>query len=122
MSYKEALEAAGATVMAFAEFGSYQGEWYAMVKFKGTVGWVSGSYGSCSGCDAFESAFGYCDKDDDYDRRLKKFGLSYLEELMSHQAAVNKAAANSEWDIDADAMVDFVVNNAKRVGQLVIPI
>jgi len=30
-SYKESLEAAGAEVLAFESFGSYQGDWVALV-------------------------------------------------------------------------------------------
>ena len=59
MSYQEALEAAGATVHAFEFFGSYQGDWWAKVTYNGETGWVHGSYGSCSGCDAFEAEFGF---------------------------------------------------------------
>ena len=56
MSYTVALEAAGATVRAYQEFGSYQGDWWARVVLPdGREGWVTSSYGSCSGCDALES-------------------------------------------------------------------
>ena len=57
MSYKEALEAAGAEVELFEEFGSYQGDWYARVKINGERKWIHGYFGSCSGCDAFEHEF-----------------------------------------------------------------
>lgn len=107
MGYSEALEAAGCKVIDFQEFGSYQGTWLAYVKYNGEKGIVEGSYGSCSGCDAFQAEFGYGDAptehdgkyykseyywdDDDeitkeeYDKlkseeekKLKDFGLSYL--------------------------------------------
>ncbi len=58
MGYSEALEAAGCKILAFEEFGSYQGTWLAFVEYKGQKGIVEGSYGSCSGCDAFEAEFG----------------------------------------------------------------
>jgi hypothetical protein len=58
-SYQAALEAAGAEVEEFKEFGSYQGDWWARVSFGGRRGWVTGSYSSYSGCDAFEAEFGY---------------------------------------------------------------
>lgn len=77
MSYQEALEAAGATVEIYKEFGSYQGEWVAKI---GSDKWVLGSYGSCSGCDAFEQEFDYSDtKKPDYQERLASFGKSYLD-------------------------------------------
>lgn len=57
MSYRYALEAAGAVVHAFEEFGSYQGDWFAKVTHNGVTGWVTGSFGSCSGCDAWSAEF-----------------------------------------------------------------
>lgn len=59
MGYSEALEAAGAKVIEYKEFGSYQGDWLAFVEYNGEKGIVEGSYGSCSGCDAFEAEFGW---------------------------------------------------------------
>lgn len=82
MSYQEALEAAGAEVHDFKEFGCYQGEWYAYVTYQGETGVVTGSYGSCSGCDAFDAEFGWEDsKKDDYQQRLAAFGETYLTVL-----------------------------------------
>lgn len=46
MSYREALEVAGATVVAFEEFGSYQGDWIAKVEYKGNIGWIKDYFGS----------------------------------------------------------------------------
>lgn len=68
-SYEETLELAGATVHIFQEFGSYQGDWWARVTYNGVTGWVTGSYGSCSGCDAFHGEFDdtYYLEDDKYD-------------------------------------------------------
>ena len=65
MSYNEALEAAGAKVLEFATFGSWQGEWVALVEYKSEVGWVQGSFGSCSHCDSFEAEFGWHDEEED---------------------------------------------------------
>lgn len=59
MSYQEALEAAGAEVLVFEQFGSYQGDWLARVLYEGQELYINGSYGSCSGCDAFEAEFGF---------------------------------------------------------------
>jgi len=52
MSYQDALMAAGANVIAFQEFGDWQGSWVALVEYKSERGWVRGSFGSCSECDA----------------------------------------------------------------------
>ena len=101
------LERAGATVLAFKAFGSYQGDWFAKVEwmrpgdFTPQVLWVTGAFGSCSHCDAFEAEFGYgCDCEDrDYRtdecadvtkapcvaRReaMAKAGLNYLNNAMT---------------------------------------
>lgn len=58
MSYQLSLETAGAVVHAFEEFGSYQGDWIAKVTYNGETGWVQGSYGSCSVCDALQDEIG----------------------------------------------------------------
>ena len=99
--YEEAMEAAGAQVLAFKEFGSYQGEWWAKLLYEDKTYWVNGSYGSCSGCDAFQSEFGCQDEEhceehkyynteealncklcaeakDAYNKRLAEFGKSYI--------------------------------------------
>src|SRR5574344_1829516 len=107
MSYTLALEKAGATIIDYKQFGSYQGDWLAFVEYGGIKGIVQGSYGSCSGCDAFEGEFGYssepvsqdgkyyrngdtwdedniCSKEEfeearkAYDERLAEFGRQYI--------------------------------------------
>ena len=108
MGYKMCLEKAGANVLDFKKFGSYQGDWLAFVEYKGEKGIVQGSYGSCSYCDSFEAEFGYgsqpemnggkfykngdtWDEDNactegeynealrEYEERLSDFGKTYLE-------------------------------------------
>ena len=136
MAYKEALEAAGAKVHAFEEFGSYQGDWWAFVTLAdGKTGWIHGYYGSCSGCDAFEGEFGWheeeCDdhryepkektlnceacakKKEAYQLKLKNFGEGYLIELLSQEEAEKKANENSSWDLDTKNMVDFIIKTGK---------
>jgi hypothetical protein len=49
MGYKECLELAGATVIDYEEFGSYQGDWLAYVEYKGKKGFIKDYYGSCTG-------------------------------------------------------------------------
>lgn len=72
MGYTEALAAAGATVLDYKEFGSYQGDWAAHVEYSGTRSIVTGSFGSCSGCDSFQAVFDY------YDQPLERDG-KYLD-------------------------------------------
>lgn len=113
MSYSEALEAAGAKVLLFEEFGSYQGEWFALVTYNGEKGWVNGCYGSCSHCDSFESEFGWNDDErPDYQERLADFGKVYLEGLMTQEQAVAHASQHLEWDSDAAEMVAYLNSHA----------
>lgn len=101
MGYSETLEAAGAKVLAFNEFGSYQGDWAALVEYNGETGFVFGSYGSCSGCDAFEAEFGWSDKpameDGKYYRNQYTWDESYQiskEEYDQKLAAYEKRFAD----------------------------
>lgn len=61
--YESALEAAGAVVHNSQYEGSYQGSWGCVVTYKEKKGLVTGSYGSCSYCDAFKSEFGDSSED-----------------------------------------------------------
>jgi hypothetical protein len=133
MGYQEALEAAGATVRAFQEFGSYQGDWWAFVALPdGKHGWINGSYGSCSVCDAFQSEFDDDEKCESHQLvwdppvdcpdcvkaregravRLADFGRSYLDGLMSQADAEAKAAKDLKWDSGAQEMLDYIKANA----------
>jgi len=110
-NYAKALEAAGAKVLLFKEFGSYQGDWLALVVLPDRSGWVRGSFGSCSGCDAFESEFGWKDEKEDpeeYNIKLKAFGENYLEQIMNDEEALKEVSRNLDWDTDAQGMVDFI--------------
>lgn len=120
MSYKEALEAAGAEVVAFEMFGSYQGDWLAKVRFDGETFWLRDYFGSCSVCDAFEAELGWEPWGDDsqeekdaYAAKVKEFGARYLEpqERLTYEKALAVAGENT-WDSEADAMVAFVKANA----------
>jgi hypothetical protein len=132
MSYQDALEAAGAKVLQFEQFGSYQGEWFALVEFNGETGWVNGSYGSCSGCDSFEAEFGWdeeycsehrwvsnkpacadCDKAKaDHAAKLADFGKTYLGTMLTQAQAEEQAAKYADWDSDAAEMVAYIKANA----------
>ena len=130
MSYKQALEAAGAKVNAFKGFGSYQGEWYALVDVGGRIGWIRGYYGSCSGCDAFEAEFGFefsgefidgayvhiederHPRHDEYAARLTKFGSDYLDQIMTQEEAEAEAGRNSDWDLESGDAVAWIASHA----------
>ena len=106
MSYAQAMKAAGATISAYESFGSYQGDWWALVTYEGKTGYVTGSYGSCSGCDAFEAEFGWEDRDDP--EKLSAFGKGYLEQMMSFEEAIKEASRNIEWDYEAEKIVQWL--------------
>lgn len=113
-SYSGALEAAGVTVHECKWFGSYQGTWVADVTLPdGRRGLISGYYGSCSGCDAFEAEFGYdshewnhtdgktvaeadCPECAEYKRRLAKFGEGYLSDFKTPEDAARERY-EQEW-------------------------
>lgn len=108
-SYEEALEAAGAKVIASERFGSYQGDLWCLVEYNGEIGWVTMSYGSCSGCDNFLSTFGYYYEDKpDYMNKLKEFGLTFLDVLLTQEQALKEASENLDWDGEAKNMVNFI--------------
>lgn len=109
-SYPKALAAAGATIIAYDSFGSYQGDWLAKIEYNGVTGWVHGYYGSCSGCDAFEAEFGCLSAETT--ENLAEFGRKYLDDIMTHDAAIATARKNIEWDSDAEEMLKFVEANA----------
>lgn len=129
--YRDALEQAGAEVLCFEHFGSYQGDWWAKVTYNSETFWVTGSYGSCSGCDAFQSEFGYSsdqgcegheynpDKDcpdcreshQFYLDKVAEFGKPYLNDPLSQAEAEKKASENLEWDSDAPEMLKFIQDN-----------
>jgi len=137
MDYKDALIAAGAEVLAYETFGSYQGDWWAKVNYEGKQFWVRGSYGSCSGCDALQHDFGWrlsagCEDheytyDDktiaacsacqavlaDNEGKFAAFGKGYLtDEIYDQAGAEAKAAENLDWDQDARQMWDFLRTNS----------
>ena len=141
MAYQEALEAAGAKVHEYKDFGSYQGDWYAYVTYKGESGWVHGSYGSCSGCDAFEAEFGWDEHDNcsshryiatdeeraactgcqlakaQYREKLANFGRPYLEGISGPEPLLKELEQQSEWDSESGQAAAWVrdVHNQKHL-------
>jgi hypothetical protein len=115
MSYESALKAAGAAVIDFKSFGSWQGEWVALVDYNNELGWVQGSYGSCNVCDAFQSEFGWsCDEEsEDYQVRLVSFGESYLDGLMTTENITSYFKNNSSWDSESEAAYNWILSVAK---------
>jgi len=108
--YHESLVAAGAVVLEFEEFGSYQGDWLAVVDYNGKRGLVWGSYGSCDHCDAFEAEFDWdADGAPDYSERLAAFGKSYLDAPLYYTPELYKHfQKQAEWDGEAQDVVEFL--------------
>lgn len=106
MGYQKAIEACGLEVEKFKEFGSYQGDWIAILK-DGRV--VSGSYGSCSGCDAFQAEFDWgADELPDYNQKLATFAKSYVDGAESLEDIIKRYEVKCEgeyvWDDDKEIL------------------
>lgn len=132
-SYSGALEDAGAQVLAFEQFGDYQGSWFAKVSYDGSEFWVVGGYGSCSGCDALEAEFGYgnaercgehkysygevpgcaaCAKQQEIAATAWiDFGKSYLTDRRSASELIEEYEKNKDWDSDANSIIEFIKAN-----------
>lgn len=124
MGYSEALQAAGAKVIEYREFGSYQGSWGAVIDYAGEKKLVIGSYGSCSGCDSFQASFSYSEvptekdgkyyrdswTDDEiereeydtlkkqYDTKLSDFGSHYLNTKLDKADIENRLQGFNDED------------------------
>lgn len=110
--YCKALRAAGAEVLVWDEFGSYQGDWLAKVVYKGKIGFIRGGYGSCSGCDAFEGEFGWGDnKKSDYNERLIKFGQEYLDNMKTKEQFEAELTECPVWDLSSDDLKSWLKEN-----------
>jgi hypothetical protein len=113
--YREALEAAGANVLAFEHFGDWQGSWIALVEYRGERGWVQGSFGSCDHCDAFQAEFGWFDDEqDDYQQRLASFGESYLGGLQTTENVAKYFDESGAWDLDAENAAKWIRETAAK--------
>jgi hypothetical protein len=73
-SYENVVGRAGAECVASVRIGSYQGDYYMIVKKDGLYGWIDGSYGSCGGCDEIEAAY-------DDERTLDEIGRRMVESV-----------------------------------------
>lgn len=131
MSYATALEVAGAVVLDFERFGDYQGSWYAKVQVGTEKFYVAGSYGSCSGCDAFEHEFDFSDHDheggeyisayclknltpdtctacEELQKALVEFGQSYLSDPRTWESLWKYQEENSSWDSEAKNVMNWL--------------
>jgi len=125
MNYHSLLELCGAKVIAFETFGDYQGTWIAKVKYNDKIGYVEGSYGSCSGCDSlqdilmnhnstgdtyhwFEPENTNCNSCVEIEQLLKNMSIVYLEGLEDFQTTISRHIENSEWDLESENIVKWM--------------
>jgi len=91
-SYPVVAEARGHRTLWYRQFGSYQGEWLLFSQGDDHY-WVwRGSYGSCSGCDAFEAHFGSSGEYETESPQVQNFIKDYTPFLkLRPDAALNMA-------------------------------
>ncbi len=105
MDYEGVLRLAGAKVLCYKRFGSWQGDWLAKVQYDSKTFWVHGYYGSCTQCDAVDAIEAYSkDKRTDF----KELGQDYLDDPRDWKQLMRQAIEDSEWDSHSGAMVDFL--------------
>jgi hypothetical protein len=124
--YSGALEAAGCTVHECRYFGDYQGEWIADVTLPdGRRGFIRGSYGSCSGCDAFEAEIESdyhqwkehdgvdfkegCAKCEASKVKLAEFGRGYFSDFASIDELAEHLLGDQWWIGDDREVVEWIV-------------
>jgi len=108
--YAAALSAAGATVHAAVFTKDYQGVWLAFVTYKGETGFVSGWFGSCSGCDDFY-AFEYRCEGEPTQAELARFGSEYLDGIEGVDEVRKRYEEQSEWCMEADETLRWIKEN-----------
>lgn len=64
VTYKQIVRSWGYEVVAFEAFGSYQGDYLALLRGPEGVGLIVFGYGSCSGCDELEAINPWDEEDD----------------------------------------------------------
>lgn len=141
MSYASALEAAGAKVIDEHWSGDYQGTWIMLVVYNGKLGYVSGWYGSCSGCDSYEAEMSYSmpyehsyDNEDDFrvameqwEMRLAEFGRGYLGEdgsdLYTYDEIL-KENSDPRWDGDMEnkEKVEWIKSTERYFHMAALPV
>lgn len=132
MGYKEAIEIAGAKVIAYKKFGSYQGDWIAKIEIDGQIKYIHDYYGSCTVCDNFEAEFyssddHECENDIFYSpayfnqpfrdncqqcqtekHKLIEFGKKLIDKAISFEECIFKISENIEWDMEVEPMVNWL--------------
>jgi len=111
MSYKEALEAAGAEVHRYKYFGDYTGTILAEVTFEGLHGYVAMAYGSCEVCDPWEAFISRFDENWDHEptrEQLAEFGSRYLDSIENRDELTARYKEQADWDTEADDVLKWL--------------
>lgn len=111
MSYTEAIEAAGAKVLAFNEFGNSLGHWWAKIEIESKQSWIHGEYGSCPGCDDFDNSVSRFLGKPEYNQKLIEFGKELLDRKFTQKQAEKEISKNLDWCMEADEMLKWVKDN-----------
>ena len=128
MSYDILLEAAGAEILNYKEFGDDQGSWWAKINFEGKEQWIHGWYGSCESCDdiigelgdsshmvdgVYHNGSGDADSDclecQAIQKKMAEMGTGYIEGNNFTQEEAEKEAQNLLFE--DDTMLDWVKEN-----------
>lgn len=102
-TYEDLLKDICEEVYCYDEFGSYQGDWFAKVKYNGKICWIHGWYGSCSCCDWLQAQ--------DFNGNIKQsFITEYLEPsmILTQEEAEKEASKNIDWDSEAENVLAFI--------------
>lgn len=125
--YDDWLKFLGFRVIAFQRFGSYQGEWYAVVQRPNSkIELVKGSYGSCSGCDELEgiqcdvySQYRYRErsqKENEINAELaKRLQTKEWDEGFDWEEEIAENKHRADWDMDAQEVVKWLLHQYKSV-------
>ncbi len=118
ISYETLLETPDSHVLAFKEFGYYQGTWIAKVRYKDKIIWIKDYYGSCSGCDTLEHIkMSYCSFPENKEALQEKLRITnvlaemakdYLENGITFEELEAELAKDMKEDSDTQEAMKFI--------------
>lgn len=117
--YEASLKAVGYNVLDFKQFGDYSGEWCALVEdINGDVGFINDLYGSCGGCDQYESdTSGYYKKNPSIkDEEVHaKFGIRYKGAMITYESMLAHAKKHDANLVQTETMENWVKSHEEKV-------
>lgn len=111
INHQDILKRQGFNIDAFEAFGSYQGDYAAIVEKDGKVGLAIIGYGSCGGCDALESItdildYSYKPNKDDFENNpeeAKQQQIDYESKLALYREEIQSYATEITNNIRYDS-------------------